>query len=86
MADFQKTYVLTQAHTQEFFSGGGAKPSKQQILSNTFLFSNEINAKSTYIGKYRLTLIYSIVSDGGRRLKPQKYVLGSCYVHSDIEL
>ena len=22
---------------------------------------------------------------GGRRLKPQKYVLGSGYVHSDIE-
>ena len=38
-----------------------------------------------YIGKYRLTLISSVVVDGGRRLGPQKYVLDSGYVHSDLE-
>ena len=32
-----------------------------------------------------LTLTCSIVADGGGRLKPQKYVLGSGYVHSDSE-
>ena len=52
-----------------FSGGGGAKPSKQHILYlvvylvyRLFLFSN---VKSTYIGKYRLTLICKYCSGWG---------------------
>ena len=77
-----KAIIYIAARYAGIFLGGGQNLQNSRYKVALFLFSD---AKITYSGKYRLTLICSIVADGGRRLKPQKYVLGSGYVHSDLE-
>ena len=57
-----------------FFGGGKTFKTTDTLFSSlfslqTFLFSN---VKSTYIGKYRLTLICSIVADGGKKTEALK--------------
>ena len=66
----KKSDRIVQARTQEFFfRGRGQNLQKGRNKVALFLFSD---AKSMYIGKYRLTLICSIVADGRKKTEASK--------------